>query len=361
MAKLHSALATTELHNPKGIGVESATEELLTMSASLGAVSASASFVPHTTDVFNLGSNTQRWNNITAAGNISSSLVSTGSFGRLELAGNADIDGTLTIAGGTTTLGDSASDTVVITADLASNLIPDADGTRDIGSSAASWRNIHLDGTGSFKNTIIENREYFSDAGGEYISGDGTDMTLNSGADINLTATADVNIPSGVGVTFGNDGEKIEGDGTDLTIASSAKLNLTATSDVHIPNNVGIVFGGDSEKIEGDGTDLTIAGADINLTAVGDVNIPSGVGITFGDDAEKIEGDGTDLTITGNKINLSPTADVHIPKNKGIVFDDNASEKIESNDTDLTINSGADINLTATTDVNIPALAPPTR
>ena len=70
MAKLHSALATTELHNPKGMGVESATEELLTMSASLGAVSASASLVPHTTDVFNLGSDTQRLNNITAAGNI---------------------------------------------------------------------------------------------------------------------------------------------------------------------------------------------------------------------------------------------------------------------------------------------------
>ena len=224
MAKLHSALATTELHNPKGIGVESATEELLTMSASIGAVSASASIVPHTTDVFSLGTDSLRWTNVIASGNVSSSLVSTGSFGRLELAGNASIDGNLTLAGGTTTLGDSDSDTLVITADLASNLIPDADGTRDIGSTAASWRNIHLDGTGSFKNTIIENREYFSDAGGEYISGDGTDMTLNSGADINLTATADVNIPSGVGVTFGDDGEKIEGDGTDLTIASSAKL-----------------------------------------------------------------------------------------------------------------------------------------
>ena len=28
MAKLHNALATTELHNPKGIGVESATLEV---------------------------------------------------------------------------------------------------------------------------------------------------------------------------------------------------------------------------------------------------------------------------------------------------------------------------------------------
>ena len=86
MAKLHSALATTELHNPKGMGVESATEIILTMSASLGAVSASASIVPHTADTYNLGSADQRWNNITAAGNVSSSAASTGSFGRLEVA-----------------------------------------------------------------------------------------------------------------------------------------------------------------------------------------------------------------------------------------------------------------------------------
>ena len=50
MAKLHNALATTELHNPKGMGVESATEIILTMSASLGAVSASAYIVPDTAD-----------------------------------------------------------------------------------------------------------------------------------------------------------------------------------------------------------------------------------------------------------------------------------------------------------------------
>ena len=42
--------------------------------------------------------------------------------------------------------------------------------------------------------------------------GDSTDLTITSGADISLTATSDVNIPSGVGVTFGDDGEKIEGE-----------------------------------------------------------------------------------------------------------------------------------------------------
>ena len=71
--------------------------------------------------------------------------------------------------------------------------------------------------------------------------------------------------------------------------------------------------------------------------------------------SEKIESNDTDLTInSGAKINLTATSDVHIPKDIGIVFDDNGSEKIESNDTDLTISSGAKIKLTATSDVEIP-------
>jgi len=190
-------------------------------------------------------------------------------------------------------------------------------------------------------------------AGGEHISSDGTDLTLAAGADLNLTATTDINVPSGVGMTFGDDGEKIEGDGTDLTISGN-NINLTATADVVIPANVGITFGS-GEKIEGDSTDLTItSGAKINLTATSDVVIPANVGITFGS-GEKIEGDSTDLTITsGAKINLTATSDVVIPTNVGLHFTD-SSEKIESDGTDLTINAGADINLTATTDINVPA------
>ena len=263
MAKVHSSLATTELHNPKGIGVESFTEELLTMSASLGAVSASASLVPANPYTWNLGSATQTWKDIHLSGSISSSATSTGSFGRLHLAGNANIEGTLTIAGGTTTIGDAATDTLVITADLASNLIPDADGTRDLGSAAASWRNIWADGTGSFKNTIVTNREYFYDAGGEYISGDGTDL--------NLVSSADINIPADIGLTFGDDGEKIEGDGTDLTIAGN-NINLTAVADVNIPSGVGLTFA-TAEKIESDGTDLSIT-----VGGSGDINIPANIG-----------------------------------------------------------------------------------
>ena len=52
-------------------------------------------------------------------------------------------------------------------------------------------------------------------------------------------------------------------------------------------------------------------------------------------------------------INLTAGTDVVIPANVGITF--GTGEKIEGDSTDLTITSGADINLTATADVNVPS------
>ena len=201
--------------------------------------------------------------------------------------------------------------------------------------------NISGSGTGSFHHTLTRQRAYLFDAGGEYLSGDGTDLTIASGQDLNLTATTDINIPSGVGLTFGNDGEKIEGDGTDLTIAGNI-INLSPDADVKIPVNKGLMFG-THEKIESDDTDLTIT-----VGSGGDINIGADIGVTFGNDGEKIEGDGTDLTIaSSNLLNLTATTDVKIPANVGLMF--GTHEKIESDDTDLTITvgSGGDINIPA--------------
>ena len=68
---------------------------------------------------------------------------------------------------------------------------------------------------------------------------------------------------------------------------------------------------------------------------------------------EHISSDGTDLTIaSGAALNLTATTDVVIPANVGVTF--GSGEKIEGDSTDLTITSGAKINLTATSDVIIP-------
>ena len=108
----------------------------------------------------------------------------------------------------------------------------------------------------------------------------------------------------------------------------------------------------------GDDTNIGIAitakgtGA-INLNAGSDVVIPTNIGLHFTDANEKIESDGTDLTInSGAKINLTATSDVVVPANVGITF--GTGEKIEGDNTDLTITSGAKITLAATSDVILP-------
>ena len=77
-------------------------------------------------------------------GDISGSVSSTGSFGRLEVVGNGNIDGNLTL-GGNITIGDADSDSITINADLTSNLIPNADSTFDLGSTSKFWRNAYID------------------------------------------------------------------------------------------------------------------------------------------------------------------------------------------------------------------------
>ena len=56
---------------------------------------------------------------------------------------------TVTVSGSLTTtgkftIGDSTSDTVAITAELTSSLIPDLNNTFDLGSSEKKWRNIYI-------------------------------------------------------------------------------------------------------------------------------------------------------------------------------------------------------------------------
>ena len=57
---------------------------------------------------------------------------------------------------GNTTLGDAASDTVTITADIASDLIPSADGTHDLGATGAEWQDLFIDGTANIDSLVAD-------------------------------------------------------------------------------------------------------------------------------------------------------------------------------------------------------------
>ena len=75
----------------------------------------------------------------TLSGSMVGDSASTGSFGRLNVTGNSNMVGNLTI-GGNIQIGDSTGDSITITADLTSNLIPNTDSTYDLGSSTKNWR-----------------------------------------------------------------------------------------------------------------------------------------------------------------------------------------------------------------------------
>jgi len=57
------------------------------------------------------------------------------------------VSGSLTTTG-KLTIGDATSDTVVLTAEISSSIIPDADDTYSLGSNDKKWKDLYIDGTG---------------------------------------------------------------------------------------------------------------------------------------------------------------------------------------------------------------------
>ena len=82
--------------------------------------------------------------NIQLSGDISGSTTSTGSFGRLEIIGNSSLGGNLDLSGNIT-IGDSDTDSLTISADLTSNLIPNADSTFNLGSLTKNWKEGYIE------------------------------------------------------------------------------------------------------------------------------------------------------------------------------------------------------------------------
>jgi hypothetical protein len=68
-------------------------------------------------------------------------------FANLDVGGNVTVTGTTTFNGGTLTLGDANTDNIVFGGEIDSHIIPDDDGTYDLGSSTKEWKDLFIDGT----------------------------------------------------------------------------------------------------------------------------------------------------------------------------------------------------------------------
>ena len=178
-------------------------------------------------------------------------------------------------------------------------------------------------------------------------------LTIGSNADGDLdivsdgTAVDSINIESAGGITLdaGTAGSGIiyEDDGTEMMRIHNSSSDVILESKV---SDKDIIF-----KVNDGGSSTEVFRVDGDVSAL---LVASGKELRFADSGEKISGNGTDLTLnSGADINLTATADVNIPSGVGVTFGDDG-EKIEGDGTDLTIASSAKINLTATSDVHIP-------
>jgi len=175
-----------------------------------------------------------------------------------EIIGNATVGGTLGVTGnttltanltvnGNTTLGNAASDTVTITADVASDIIPSADSTHTLGDSSNYWSHGYIDAittTGNVAvggNLTVTGTTTFN--GGTITMGDAATDNVVFGADVDSNIIPDDDDTYDLG-SSSQEWRNLYIDGTaniDSLVADTADINggtidsaTIATSDITV-------------------------------------------------------------------------------------------------------------------------------
>ena len=157
---------------------------------------------------------------------------------------------------------------------------------------------------------------------------------------------------STISVTLAQNSVKLAG-GANITTSVSG-TTVTTALDTALTGLTSVQI--DSLNLQ-DNSITTDSNANLELRPAGNGNIVTDANteIHFAlDGAEKIGGDGTDLTITsGAKINLTAGSDIQVPANIGVLFG-TGGEKIESDGTDLTATITGNFVFSGTTAVDVP-------
>ena len=213
--------------------------------AELNHISASGNFVPVTTDGGSLGTATLNWSdlfldsgavvnfdngNVTlthetdklvTSGDISGSATTTGSFGFLNIAGDA-------VIGGNITFGDADTDNIAFTGEISSSLIPDSDNAFDLGTSSKAWKDLYLQG-----NVILTDAGQLKTNAGN-LTVDSTAATLvldgHTGVDIDASNSGTVSIDGAGGINIGTAADTaIDIDSSTLDIDASGNVTIDAS------------------------------------------------------------------------------------------------------------------------------------
>jgi hypothetical protein len=197
----------------------------------------------------------------------------------LYLSGNANIDGNI-VLGGNITIGDANTDTIALGGEFTSNLVPDVDGTYDLGTTAKRWQHVYADAatiTGDLDASDVTIDAWGSvSASLQSIQAGANALTLQdvteNGATTDQTVTVDnlivTNIAAGTDntVVILNSSNQLETDEIDSRVWGTT---LVGTSDTPADNQLAIFT--DANTVEGS-ADVTYDGTTFTVTADIDAN-----------------------------------------------------------------------------------------
>jgi hypothetical protein len=228
-------------------------------------------------------------------------LDGTAHIDTLDVDANAGIIGNLTV-GGNTTLGDAATDTVTVTADVASPLLPSADDTYDLGAVGSEWRNLYVDGTANIDALVADT----ADINGGTVDGaviGGASAAAGTFTSLNASGTATL---ATVDINAGNI------DGTVIGAASAAAITGTTITGTSFVGDITGDVTGNADTATALATARTIGGVSFNGTA--NINLP-GVNAAGNQDTSGTAADATILetarTIGG--VSFDGSANINLP------------------------------------------------
>ena len=257
--------------------------------AELNHISASGNFVPVTTDGGSLGTATLNWSdlfldsgavvnfdngNVTlthetgklvTSGHISGSATTTGSFGFLNIAGDA-------VIGGNITFGDADTDNIAFTGEISSSLIPDSDNAFDLGTSSKAWKDLYLQGDV----ILTDAGQLKTNAGNLTVDSTAANLVLDghTGVDIDASNSGTVSIDGAGGINIGTAADTaIDIDSSTLDIDASGNVTIDASGgSISVGTNSSgraITIGHTTSEVT-IGDNITVNG---NATITGDLDV----------------------------------------------------------------------------------------
>ena len=224
----------------------------------------------------------------------------------LDVDGNLTVTGTTTFNGGTLTLGNADTDNIVFGGEVDSDIIPDDDGTYDLGSASKEWQDLFIDGTANIDALVADT----ADINGGTI--DGAIIGGASAAAITGTAITGTSFVIGSANIAEAELEQIDSI-TAGTVAASKAVVVDANKDIGSFRNITLTG-------ELDAATLDVSGdADINGTLEADAITVDGVALaTFVRDTV-----GTNMVSSNTETGITVTYDT---SNDNLDFAINAAQ-----------------------------------